>query len=186
MFRFSMFFAFLFLVFVLGCTQYDGVYSQSKLDDTLIDEEGLQPSSELDWREFLLTDLSSGESFALSNFSGKFVFLESFAVWCPTCLSQQKELSKITNDSFVVISIDTDPNEDENSVLEHVERYGFDWRFSVSPLELTRALREEFGLTVISAPSAPVILICPNQSSLLLENGVKNSQRLLSLAEEKC
>jgi hypothetical protein len=65
-------------------------------------------------------------------------------------------------DDVVHISLDTDPNEDEAKVREHIERNGFGWYFAVAPEELTKALIDEFGLTVVSAPSAPVVFICPD------------------------
>jgi thiol-disulfide isomerase/thioredoxin len=107
-----------------------------------------------------LTDVATGQTFRISDFEGRPVLLESFAVWCPTCLRQQIEIAEVKEkegDAVVHISLDTDPNEDEASVKEHIERNGLDWYFAVSPIELTNALVDEFGLEVVNAPSAPVV-----------------------------
>ena len=141
------------------------------------------------WMDIELTDVATGQKFRISDFKGRPIMLESFAVWCPTCLQQQKEIKKLKaseGDTIVHISLDTDPNEDETKVKEHLERNDLDWYFAVAPIELTRALIDEFGLTVVSAPSAPVILICPDQSSRLLRNGVKSANDLLSEIEKGC
>ena len=109
--------------------------------------------------------------------------LESFAVWCPTCLAQQKEMKKLVETeggTIVHISLDTDPNEDEARVKEHLERNGLDWYFAISTEELTNALIDEFGLRFVSAPTAPVVLICQDQSTRFLGRGVKSVDRLLS------
>jgi thiol-disulfide isomerase/thioredoxin len=138
------------------------------------------------WMDTELTDVTTGQKFKISDFKGTPILLESFAVWCPTCLRQQKEIAELKlseGDAIIHISLDTDPNEDEAKVREHVERNGFDWYFAVAPIELTNALVEEFGLSVVNAPSAPVILISEDQSARLLRTGIKSADDLLSEIE---
>ena len=119
------------------------------------------------WKDAVLKDVSTGESFKMSDFKGKTVLLESFAVWCPTCKKQQdkiKDLHLELGDSIVSISLDTDPNEKDAEVLEHATKYGYDWRFVVSPVELTSSLIKEFSVAVVNAPGAPIVHICEDQS----------------------
>ncbi len=141
------------------------------------------------WMDIELTDVATGQIFKISDFKGKTVLLESFAVWCPTCLRQQQEMQKMMgmgDDSIVHISLDTDPNEDEAQIREHLERNDLNWYFAISPVELTNALIDDFGLIIISAPSAPVILICPDQSTRFLGRGIKLSDELLSEVQKGC
>ena len=141
------------------------------------------------WMEIELTDVVTGETFKVSDFKGKPILLESFAVWCPTCLAQQKEMKKveqIEGGSIIHISLDTDPNEDEDKVKEHIERNELDWYFAISPVEITQALIDEFGLTVVSAPRAPVVLICDEQSTRFLRSGVKSADELISEVQKGC
>ena len=141
------------------------------------------------WMEIELTDVATGETFKISDFKGKPILLESFAVWCPTCLAQQKEVKKvkqIEGENVIHISLDTDPNEDEEKVREHIEKNEFDWYFAVSPVELTQALIDEFGLNFVSAPRAPVVLICEDQSTRFLRSGVKSAEELISEIERGC
>jgi len=147
------------------------------------------PANAPTWMEIELTDVAKGETFKISDFEGKPILLESFAVWCPTCLAQQKEMKKvqqIEGENIIHISLDTDPNEDEAKVREHIERNELDWYFAVSPVELTQALIDEFGLNVVSAPRAPVVLICEDQSTRFLRSGVKTAEELISEVEEGC
>ena len=133
--------------------------------------------------------LPQEKHFKISNFKGTPILLESFAVWCPTCLSQQKEMGKLKareGDAIIHISLDTDPNEDETKVREHLETYGLHWYFAISPPELTKALIDEFGLRIVSAPSAPVVLICDQQSTRFLPSGVKSADELLSEINKGC
>ncbi len=141
------------------------------------------------WMEIELKDVRTGEAFRVSDFRGRPILLESFAVWCPTCLRQQKEMKKLKEkegDSIIHISLNTDPNEDEDKIREHLERNGLDWYFAVSPPELTKALIDEVGLAIVSAPLAPVILICEDESVRLLRGGVKSAEALLSEIEKGC
>ena len=142
-----------------------------------------------DWMDIELTDVRTGQTFRISDFSGSPILLESFDVWCPTCLRQQNEIKKVKSsegDDIVHISLDTDPNEDVNKVREHLDSNDFDWYFAVAPIELTNALVDDFGLSVVNAPSAPVILICEDQSSRMLRNGVKSADDLIDEIQKGC
>lgn len=147
------------------------------------------PTSAADWMDIELKDVRSGETFRISDFEGRPVLLESFAVWCPTCLAQQWEIEKLRisqGEAIVHISLDTDPNEDEARIREHLETHGFDWLFAVSPIELTNALIDEFGLGIVNAPGAPVVLICEDGSARFLRSGVKSDTGLLEEVEDGC
>jgi hypothetical protein len=82
--------------------------------------------------------------------------------------------------------LDTDPNEDASAVQAHQDRYGFDWYFAVSPANLTQELIDEFGLGFVNAPTAPVVLICEDQSTRFLESGVKTAEELKEEIEAGC
>ncbi len=142
-----------------------------------------------EWMDMQLKDVATGNNFKISDFKGKPVLLESFAVWCPTCLKQQKEIKELKSkegDAMVYIALDTDPNEDEAKVREHLTKNNFDWYFAVAPIEFTNALKDEFGLSIVSAPSTPVVLICENQSARFLRSGVKSTDDLLSEVKKGC
>ena len=135
-----------------------------------------------DWMDVELIDAVSGEAFTIRQFVGKPILLESFAVWCSICLRQQKEMARLVElegDRIIHIALDTDPNEDLDTVREHALRHEFDWYYAVAPIEMTQMLIDQFGLTVVNAPRAPVVLIAEDGSAELLPNGVKTAERLL-------
>lgn len=150
--------------------------------------EGTGTEEVIDWKEVELTDTINGDTFKISDFEGQTVMLETFAVWCPTCLQQQKEMEELAGikPDVIHISLDTDPNEDAALVKDHAEKNGFDWYFAVAPIEMTQSLIDEFGVGVVNAPSAPVILICNDQSTRLLDRGLKQSDELIMELEEGC
>jgi thiol-disulfide isomerase/thioredoxin len=149
---------------------------------------GEETKSARPWMDIELTDVGTGDKFKISDFKGRPVLLESFAVWCPVCLKQQKIIKELKSreGTIVHVSLDTDPNEDEARVREHLKTYGFDWYFAVSPIELTNALMDDFGLGVINAPSSPVVLICEDQSARFLRSGVKSADELLLEVKTGC
>jgi len=143
--------------------------AEEETPETITEKE--TPEIVTNWRDATLTNVKTGEDFKISDFKGKIVLLESFAVWCPTCRKQQdiiRSLHEEVGDSFVSISIDTDPNEEARHVISHIDLYGYEWPYAVSPVPLTRALIKEFGQGIAFAPGAPIVLICEDQSARLL------------------
>jgi cytochrome oxidase Cu insertion factor (SCO1/SenC/PrrC family) len=169
------------IIFLSGCLQ------QSPPEEAPA-PHGEGTKSVAAWMDIELVDAATGDKFKISDFKGKPVLLESFAVWCPVCLKQQKIIKelRLREGTIVHVSLDTDPNEDEARVREHVKTYGFDWYFAVSPIELTNALIDDFGLGVINAPSSPMVLICEDQSARFLRSGVKSADELLSEVNKGC
>jgi cytochrome oxidase Cu insertion factor (SCO1/SenC/PrrC family) len=147
-------------------------------------EPAEEPSAILlpEWADVELTDALTGEVFRIADYTGKPILIESFAVWCSNCLRQQREMVRLIDmvgDAVVHISLDTDPNEDLDKVRDHAQRHGFDWLYAIAPIEMTQGLIDEFGLTVVNAPRAPVILIEADGSFRLLPNGIKSAETLL-------
>ena len=134
-----------------------------------------------DFLDVQLMDVNTGKLFKLSDFTGKKILLETFAVWCPTCTRQQQQLAGLHNklgDDVVIISLDVDPNEDELKIIQHTRQNNFDWIYAISPPELTQMLIRKFGTVVVVAPLTPIILINEDQDAKLLGRGVKSSSQL--------
>lgn len=138
------------------------------------------------WLGRELTDVTTGETFTVGQFDGP-VVLETFAVWCPTCTAQQETLGELRSrmgEDVTVVSLNIDPNEDASKVRSHAADHGFDWRYAVSPPELTQRLVDEFGSVVTSAPSAPVVVVCPDGSAQLIDQrGVKSADTIANRIE---
>lgn len=141
------------------------------------------------WRDIEFQDVETGECLTISQFSGEKLFLESFAVWCPTCKQQQDRIQTLEQENpglISSISFDTDFQEDVEQVIEHKNEHGYDWIFTLSPKELTESLIDEFGISVVNAPGAPVVLICEDQSARLLPRGLKSVEKLKEEIEAGC
>lgn len=137
------------------------------------------------WQQVELEDVNSGQSFTVAELD-KPVLIETFAVWCTTCTRQQQEIKKLHEQSGVTsVSLNVDVNEDGEKIRQHTQRQGFDWRYAVSPPELTRSLVEQYGNSIRHPPSAPVVLVCEN-STRRLPNGVKPVSKLQEEIERGC
>lgn len=140
------------------------------------------------WRSITLTDVDSGETFTVDEFAGQPVLLESFAVWCPVCTTQQKHIATLheQRSDVVTISLNTDPNENAERVKAHKDSHGFDWRYAVSPPAMTESLLDTFGIIITNAPAAPVVRICPDGTASLVSGGGAKSAEKLAAAIDAC
>ncbi len=176
-------FGLFFVLFLISCTTVQE--SQPTSIETGSSDE---TNTDLDWRDYPLNDINSGEDFKISDFKGQKILLESFAVWCPTCTKQQRVFQELIKegDETIHISLDTDPNEDASLVKEHTTQNGFSWRYVITPATMTKSLINEFGISVVNAPSAPVILVCEDQSARLLKRGLKDSGEIKDEVAKGC
>lgn len=176
------------LLFISGCTQ-STLSSSGNGSSTITGTAPASPEEVKPWMDFQLKDVLTGENFKISDFKGKKVLFESFAVWCPTCTGQQritKELEAELGEDVVSISLDTDPNENEDVVRNHAMQNGFDWYYAVAPAELSQLLIDEFGLGIVSAPSVPMVLVCEDQSFRMLQRGIKSKDVIKAQLAQGC
>lgn len=136
-----------------------------------------------------LKDVATQKEFSISDFKGKKVLLETFAVWCGNCKQQQQEIKKLhaeTREEVIIISLNADPNEEEEAVRKHIEENEFDWYYAISPKQMTDDLMDKFGFIILNAPASPIVLICEDQSYSLLPSGVKRVAELKEAIKNGC
>ena len=146
-----------------------------------------QPAT--DWREMPLSDARTGDTFAVSDYASTTTLIESFAVWSPTSRNQKEELQKIADElgnDIVIISLDTERNEDAARVSEYARNAPFSWHISKAPDEMVELLIKEYGIEVINSPSMPMVLICQDSQSVLLPQGFKEAAKLRTEISQGC
>lgn len=150
------------------------------------DDTGVEwDAAEDGWYDATLTNVLTDESFQIAAFDRP-VLLEPFAVWCSNCQRQQEEMIEFhdaVGDSVVSVSIDIDSNEDAETVRNHAEKHGFDWRYVVSPSSVTEALTDQFGASMANPPTVPMVLVCADGRARRLEDGHKETSFLRSQVE---
>jgi thiol-disulfide isomerase/thioredoxin len=142
---------------------------------------------EAGYMDLPLQDIMSQEQFSLSDFAGRKVLLQTFAVWCSKCKRQQIQLAELreeVGDDVVIISLDVDPNESVETVRTHISENGYDWYVAIAPPDFTQLLMQSFGSVVVVAPAVPMILINEDGETRLLRRGVKSVSKLKRELEE--
>ena len=105
-----------------------------------------------------LRDVVTGEEFRLADFAGRVIVLETMAVWCPLCTSQQEQLKRAREklgDDVVFVSVDVDPNENEDVLSRYVESRGWDWSFVAPGADFARRLSSVTSRLVLEPTATP-------------------------------
>ena len=136
------------------------------------------------WFNTGLIDTNRGNSFTVNDFKGKVVLVETMAVWCSTCRSQQEQIKAMheklgMSDDLVSLSLDIDPNEDIETVKSYLASTGFDWLYAVAPADLSREIASLYGDQFLNPPSAPVFIIDRHGEVHPLPFGLKSADDLL-------
>lgn len=183
------------LVIISACTTADGgqnadVQNAAGDGELNADFQNTEDDADSDsWLQTKLKTVNTNEEITISELADKPLLVEPFAVWCPKCTGQQQEIKAMheeIGDEIVSLGLNIDPNEDEQKVINHIEEYGFDWRYSVAPKEFTQSLIDEFGTGIVNAPSGPMILVCPDKTYYELEKGFKTKEFLQEEVAAKC
>jgi thiol-disulfide isomerase/thioredoxin len=135
------------------------------------------------WFSAALTNVNSGETFSLNDYKGKVVLVETMAIWCSTCLRQQKEVMALheklgMNKDLVSIALDIDPNETGEALKSYAAGNGFDWIYAISPAEVSRELGQLYSPQFLNPPSAPILIIDRHGVVHPLPFGVKSADDL--------
>lgn len=132
---------------------------------------------------FELVDVRTGATFTLGELAAdKPVLVEAMAIWCTTCLAQQREVVDAhALADFHSVGIDVDPNERAEDLAEYAEREGFDWRLAMADAELVQLLTERYGFGVTNPPSTPTFVVSADGGIRALEFGrVRSADELVA------
>jgi hypothetical protein len=81
------------------------------------------------------------------------------------------------------VSLDVDVNEDEASLKEYTEEFGFEWHFATAPLEVARALGNLYTAQYLNPPLSPMMIIDRDGNVHHLEYGLKKAETLKEKVE---
>lgn len=104
-------------------------YTWATGDDDSIDTNDIQESDQLiPAPDFELTDLD-GNSVRLSDFKGKYVFLNFFATWCGPCKEEMPDMELIHEkykDDVVILAVNL--GDSPGTVADFVDEYGLTFK----------------------------------------------------------
>jgi cytochrome oxidase Cu insertion factor (SCO1/SenC/PrrC family) len=173
-------------LFLFSCTQEK---ANGIIDPTA--ESPAAPAlsvSKPDWFAVELTDVQTGNKFSINDYGGKVVLLETMAIWCPNCIVQATQISKLREalghpQDLIPVSLDVDPNEDNSMLKVYASDYHFNWLFAVAPLEIGRALGNLYSAEYLNPPLSPMLIIDRVGNVHQLKYGVKDAATLQKLIE---
>lgn len=168
-------------ILVLLLTQ---IISACSLINQDISPESVSEEEEIPaWFEMPMTDVRSGETFTISDLSGKVILVETMAMWCPTCLTQEREVQKVLGllgerDDFVNIAMDVDSNENAEALRGYIAEHELDWIFVIASVEIKRDLGNRYSAQLLNPPVAPMLIIDRNGNVYGLPYGLKKADAL--------
>jgi cytochrome oxidase Cu insertion factor (SCO1/SenC/PrrC family) len=137
------------------------------------------------WFGVSFKDVRGGESFAINDFKGKVVLVETMAVWCTTCYHQQTHIKALDEslgmrEDLVIVSLDIDPNEDESVLAGYTQKNSeFAWRYAIASPDVAREIGNTYGDQFLNPPSAPIVVIDRHGAAHPLPFGVKSAEDLM-------
>lgn len=140
------------------------------------------------WYSASLSDARTGQAFSIESLKGKVVLVETMAVWCSKCLTQQGHVKALHEtlghrDDFVSVGLDIDPNEDLDQLKFFVESQGFDWLYAISPVDVSRDLSSLYGPQFLNPPSTPIVVIDRHGEAHPMPFGIKSTEELLQFIQ---
>ena len=106
-------------------------------------------------------------------------------MWCSNCLKQQGQVAALhdilgENEDFISLGIDIDPNENAAALKAYTEKNGFDWLYTIAPVEVAREIGQLYGDQFLNPPSTPMLIIDRNGEVHILPFGIKSTESLLA------
>jgi len=135
------------------------------------------------WFDIPMVDVRTGQSFTINDQQGKVVLVETLAMWCSSCLKQQKEVKVLHErlsgeESFISIGLDIDINEEAQDLKTYTENNKFDWLYVISPVEVAREISDLYGAQFLNPPSTPILVIDKSGEVHLMPFGIKTADEL--------
>jgi thiol-disulfide isomerase/thioredoxin len=135
------------------------------------------------WFAVPMTDVNTGRSFKIQDFSGKVVLVEAMATWCPTCQGEMSQVKQLLSDlgpgaNLVAVSLDVDPNEDAGLLQKYAAQNGFTWHVAIAPEEVVRFLISNYDQAFMNPPLQPMLFIDREGGVWGLPTGAKTSNSL--------
>jgi hypothetical protein len=104
-------------------------------------------------------------------------------MWCTNCFKQQGQVAALHDligerADFVSLGIDIDPNENAAALKVYTEKNGFDWLYTVAPVEVAREIGRLYGDQFLNPPSTPMLIIDRHGEVHPLPFGIKSAESL--------
>ncbi len=138
-----------------------------------------------DWQTMTLTDARTGGEFAVGDFVGCTVYVETMATWCSNCRAQLENVAEAAKDldpdRFVFIAISVETEISDEDLARYADDASFDWLFSVADPDALKTIVDELGREAIVPPSTPHLIVNPDGSYGDLRTGRTPPEEIVTL-----
>ena len=117
------------------------------------------------WATASLIDVTTGQPFRVADLaaSGRVVFLETMAIWCSNCRTQQitatEAMAGLDPGRVAWVAIDVESSETAEALAAYREQHGFPFTYAIADADYARALVADFGDVVLSPPSVNIVVV---------------------------
>ncbi len=143
------------------------------------------------WMTSDLTDACTGETFALADFAGKTLFIESMATWCTNCHAQLTRVKEAVaqvpedqRDDIVFVALSSEVDLPREALAEYAASNDFPFIFAVIPADMLRTMAEDLGQEVAVPPATPHLIVAPDGTIGEMRTGSSSPEDLLALFAE--
>jgi thiol-disulfide isomerase/thioredoxin len=161
------------------------VATPEESDDTAV-REITEPAPA--WMTTKLTDACSGETFTVTDFVGKTVYIEAVATWCPPCRDQlvrvkeaTAQLSEKDRAEIVVVALSSEVDLPRENLAEYAASNDFPFIFAVMPAEMLQVMVDDLGQAIAVPPATPHLIVAPEGTVGEIRTGSESPEDLLSL-----
>jgi thiol-disulfide isomerase/thioredoxin len=142
------------------------------------------------WMSAELIDACTGQSFTLAEFSGKVLYVEAMATWCPPCRDQlgrvREAMAQLPPDQqaeTVVVALSSEVDLPREALAQYAADNGFPFIFAVLPVEVLQDMANNLGQEVAVAPATPHLIVGPDGSVGELRTGSTTPEDIIALLD---
>ncbi|MBI3032541.1 TlpA family protein disulfide reductase [Candidatus Woesearchaeota archaeon] len=146
-----------------------------------------KPAATKNWLTTEMTD-TAGQTFTINQYKGKTVLIQSFSTTCERCKEQMqylKAFKQMSGENVILVSIDTDLNENPETVKEFAATNEFIWHVVPSSIDATTAMLKKFGTKMLKQENLPMAMWCDNLRTKTF-NGMKTAEQLQQELTQGC
>lgn len=141
-----------------------------------------------EWQTLTMTNVRTGQEFAVSDFLGCTVYVETMATWCINCMMQMVNvaaaLPNLDPERHVVMAISIETQLAPEDLAKYAENSDFDWIFSVASPELLKAIVDAFGRDAVVPSITPHVIVYPDGTAGDLQTGGSSSEDIIDMMNE--
>ena len=134
-----------------------------------------------------LTNVATGETFTLADFSGQTVLVKPMATWCGKCKTNlqgvQEATAELGEGDYKVVALSVEDSLPDEDLANYATEEGFDFTFAVATPETMRALDAKFGQTALNPSIGSRFIIGPDGEISELTTGKVEPAALVASLE---